>query len=121
MNHAISATCNGSQMVSCVEDKGKRAEQELLTEMLCGKHYSCQGSIVLIQMICYLALVEAQERSSAALSVMNVVIAGSLSFALLDKLCASFANAGTPMWYSIYIIRPFIEPPWVWFVVYYFA
>ena len=35
---------------------------------------------------------------------MNVVIAGSLSFALLDKLCASFANAGTLMWYAIYII-----------------
>ena len=57
----------------------------------------------------------ALERSGAALSVMNVVLAGSFAFALLDKLCATWVNAAPPIWFTIYVMKPFLEPPGVFF------
>jgi len=59
----------------------------------------------------------ALERSGAALSVMNVVLAGSFAFALMDKLSATWVNAAPPVWFTIYIIRPFLDPPGVFFAV----
>jgi hypothetical protein len=40
----------------------------------------------------------ALERSGAALSVMNVVLAGSLAFAFLDKGSSTWVNAAPPEW-----------------------
>jgi hypothetical protein len=57
----------------------------------------------------------ALERSGAALAVMNVVLAGSFAYALLDKLSATCFNASPPIWFTIYIYKPFIEPPGVFF------
>ena len=57
----------------------------------------------------------ALERSGAALAVMNVVLAGSFAYALLDKLSATCFNASPPLWFTIYIYKPFIEPPGVFF------
>ncbi|EKX33180.1 hypothetical protein GUITHDRAFT_148120 [Guillardia theta CCMP2712] len=55
------------------------------------------------------------ERSGAALSVMNVVLAGSFAFALLDRLCTTWVNASPPVWFTIYVIQPFVNPPGVFF------
>ncbi len=57
----------------------------------------------------------ALERSGAALAVMNVVLAGSFAYALLDKLSSTWVNASPPIWFTIYIVKPFIEPPGVFF------
>ena len=59
----------------------------------------------------------ALERSGAALSVMNVVLAGSFAFALLDKLSATWVNAPPPVWFTVYVMQPFLEPPGVFFML----
>eukprot|EP00960_Hanusia_phi_P068829 766944-Hanusia_phi.AAC.1 len=55
------------------------------------------------------------ERSGAALSVMNVVLAGSFAFSLLDRLSTTWVNASPPVWFTIYVIQPFVNPPGVFF------
>ena len=46
---------------------------------------------------------------------MNVVLAGSLAFTLLDKGSATWVNAAPAEWFMNYIYAPFIEPTLVFF------
>ena len=57
-----------------------------------------------------------RSRRSVVRQVMNVVLAGSLAFMLLDKGSSTWVNAVPADWFVTYIVKPFIDPPGVFFV-----
>ncbi len=56
----------------------------------------------------------ANERSSAALSVMQVILAGSFAFDILDRLSGGTLNIVVPDWIEYGIVRPVISKPMLW-------
>eukprot|EP00960_Hanusia_phi_P028456 747419-Hanusia_phi.AAC.7 len=57
----------------------------------------------------------ANERSSASLSVMQVVLAGGFCFMVVDRLAAGTLNINQPAWVYTIFYEPLIVPPGVWF------
>jgi hypothetical protein len=56
----------------------------------------------------------ANERSSAALEVMQVILAGSFAFDILDRLSGGTLNIVVPNWIEEGLVRPWISIPMAW-------
>ncbi len=56
----------------------------------------------------------ATERSSAALEVMQVILAGSFAFDILDRLSGGTLNIVVPNWIEEGLVRPWISIPMAW-------
>ena len=59
----------------------------------------------------------ANERSSASLEVMQVVLAGSFAFDILDRISGGTLNTDAPEWVMDSIYKYLVKPPLVWFAV----
>jgi hypothetical protein len=59
----------------------------------------------------------ANERSSAALDVMQVILAGSFAFDILDRLSGGTLNIVVPDWIEYGLVRPIISKPMAWWLI----
>jgi len=59
----------------------------------------------------------ANERASAALSVMNIVLAGNFAFDIVDRVGGTSLNMAPPQWCMDFIITPLLLPSGMWFAV----
>lgn len=59
----------------------------------------------------------ANERSSASLEVMQVILAGSFAFDIVDRLSGGTLNIAVPDWVNIYVTDPVISTPFLWFAL----
>ena len=62
------------------------------------------------------AVFRANERTSASLEVMQVVLAGSLAFQILDRLTGGWSVLQTD-WGEAWIKEPYVDPMGVWFAI----
>lgn len=60
---------------------------------------------------------EANERSSASLELMQVILAGSFAFDIVDRLSGGSLNITVPKWVVDGIIDPIISKPGLWWVL----
>jgi len=56
------------------------------------------------------------ERASTSLDVLQVILAGTLAFEILDRLTGEWSVIDQP-WAQFLIVQPFMHRPGVWFVV----
>merc|ERR1711871_1429791 len=66
----------------------------------------------------------ATERSRASLEVMQIILAGSFAFDIIDRLSGGTLNIVVPNWIEDYIVRPVISVPglfWILNMVWLFA
>ncbi|EKX41195.1 hypothetical protein GUITHDRAFT_142126 [Guillardia theta CCMP2712] len=59
----------------------------------------------------------ANERASASLAIMQVVLAGSFAFDIIDRIGGATLNIGPPQWVNSLIVEPLLLPPGVWLAV----
>ena len=59
----------------------------------------------------------ANERSSASLDVMQIILAGSFAFDILDRLSGGTLNIVVPNWVDELIVKPIISIPLAWWVL----
>jgi hypothetical protein len=59
----------------------------------------------------------ADERASASLEVMQVILSGSLAFQILDRLSGGSLNSTPPDWFYAYFVDTIINKPMGWFFV----
>ena len=59
----------------------------------------------------------ANERASASLEIMQVILAGSFAFDIIDRLSGGTLNITVPDWVNIYIVDGLIQYPFVWFLL----
>jgi hypothetical protein len=59
----------------------------------------------------------ANERASASLEVMQVVLGGTLGFSIIDRLAGGTMNMEQPDWIVNYVVRYVIDLPYLWFVL----
>ena len=59
----------------------------------------------------------ANERSSASLEVMQIILAGGFAFDILDRLSGGTLNIVVPNWIEMYFVRPMISIPMLWWLV----
>ena len=59
----------------------------------------------------------ANERSSASLDVMQIILAGSFAFDILDRLSGGTLNIVVPTWVDDLIVKPIISIPMAWWVL----
>lgn len=59
----------------------------------------------------------ANERASASLEVMQVVLGGTLGFSIIDRLAGGTMNMEQPDWVVNYVVRYVIDLPYLWFVL----
>merc|ERR1719183_828615 len=54
----------------------------------------------------------ANERSSASLEVMQIILAGGFAFDILDRITGGTLNITVPDWVNSLIVDTIIEIPW---------
>jgi WD repeat-containing protein 35 len=59
----------------------------------------------------------ANERASASLEVMQVILAGSFAFDIVDRLSGGTLNITVPDWVNSLIVDPIISVPMLWFFI----
>lgn len=59
----------------------------------------------------------ANQRASASLEVMQVILAGSFAFDIVDRLSGGTLNITVPDWVYIILVDPIIRIPMLWFFV----
>jgi len=57
----------------------------------------------------------ANERSSASLEVMQVILAGSFAFDIVDRISGGTLNIIVPDWVNTWLTEPIISVPFLWF------
>jgi hypothetical protein len=57
----------------------------------------------------------ANERSSASLEVMQVILAGGFAFDIVDRITGGTLNTRVPEWAMDYIVYPIVQKPMLWF------
>lgn len=59
----------------------------------------------------------ASERSSASLEVMQVILAGSFAFDIVDRLSGGSLNITVPDWVNSMVVDPVITVPGLWLLI----
>eukprot|EP00937_MAST-01D_sp_MAST-1D-sp2_P002067 g2067.t1 len=59
----------------------------------------------------------ANERSSSTLEVMQVILAGSFAFDVVDRVSGGTLNIEVPEWVNDALTRPIINVPFLWFLL----
>ena len=59
----------------------------------------------------------ANERASASLEVMQVILAGSFAFDIVDRVSGGTLNITVPDWVNAIIVDPIISVPFLWFAL----
>ena len=59
----------------------------------------------------------ANERASASLEVMQVILAGSFAFDIVDRVSGGTLNITVPDWVNSIIVDPIISVPFLWFAL----
>ena len=59
----------------------------------------------------------ANERASASLAIMQVLLAGSFAFDIVDRIGGTTLNIGPPLWCVEWVIDPLLMPAGMWFTV----
>ena len=59
----------------------------------------------------------ASERSSASLEVMQVILAGSFAFDIVDRLSGGTLNITVPDWVNAFVVDPIITVPGAWLLL----
>ena len=57
----------------------------------------------------------ANERASASLEVMQVILAGSFAFDIVDRISGGSLNITVPDWINYMVVDPIISVPMLWF------
>lgn len=57
----------------------------------------------------------ANERASASLEVMQIILAGGFAFDIVDRLSGGTLNIAVPDWVNQYLVDPIISVPMFWF------
>jgi len=59
----------------------------------------------------------ASERSSASLEVMQVILAGSFAFDIVDRVSGGTLNITVPDWVNAFLVDPIITIPGLWMLI----
>lgn len=59
----------------------------------------------------------ANERASASLEIMQVILAGSFAFDIIDRLSGGSLNITVPDWINIYVVEGIVDKPMLWFAL----
>ncbi len=59
----------------------------------------------------------ATERASASLQVMQVILAGSFAFAIVDRISGGTLGVDVPQWVVDFVVTPIISVPGLWFAL----
>ena len=59
----------------------------------------------------------ANERASASLEVMQVILAGSFAFDIVDRVSGGTLNITVPDWVNTWLVDPIISVPMLWFAI----
>ena len=59
----------------------------------------------------------ASERSSASLEVMQVILAGSFAFDIVDRVSGGSLNITVPDWVNSFLVDPIITVPGLWMLI----
>ena len=59
----------------------------------------------------------ANERASASLEVMQIILAGSFAFDIVDRVSGGTLNITVPDWVNTYLVDPIISVPLLWFLL----
>jgi len=59
----------------------------------------------------------ANERASASLAIMQVLLAGTFAFDIIDRIGGTTLNIGPPTWCINNIVKPLLMPAGVWFAI----
>ena len=59
----------------------------------------------------------ANERASASLEIMQVILAGSFAFDIVDRLSGGTLNITVPDWINLYVVEGIVSKPMLWFAL----
>eukprot|EP00948_MAST-09A_sp_MAST-9A-sp1_P000242 g242.t1 len=59
----------------------------------------------------------ANERASASLEIMQIILAGSFAFDILDRLSGGTLNITVPTWVNTLLVNNIIKIPMLWFIL----
>ena len=59
----------------------------------------------------------ANERASASLEIMQVILAGSFAFDIVDRLSGGTLNITVPDWINMYVVEGLVSTPLLWFAL----